>query len=123
MAFHKAGNLFVANLSDNTIERFTPGGVGSLFASTGSHSPAGIAFDGAGNLYVTNTDDGSIDRYTPGGPGSPFNDGALGPANFLAFQPTSIPEPASITMLGCGITVLLIGYARRNDKGFRVVFN
>jgi DNA-binding beta-propeller fold protein YncE len=46
------GDLFVANAIDNTIEKFTPGGVASVFASTGLHNPIGLAFDSAGNLYV-----------------------------------------------------------------------
>lgn len=36
LAFDSAGNLYVVNAANNTIEKITPGGVGSLFANTGS---------------------------------------------------------------------------------------
>ena len=40
----RASNLNVANYSINTIEVFTPGGVGSVFANTGLSSPTFITF-------------------------------------------------------------------------------
>ena len=43
------GNLFVANAGDNTIEKFTPDDIGSVFASTGVNGPRFLAFtDDAG---------------------------------------------------------------------------
>ena len=47
----RADVLYVANQNNNTIEKYTAGGVNSPFASTGN-GPFGVAFDGAGNLYV-----------------------------------------------------------------------
>src|SRR5437870_4718492 len=38
-------NLYVANYGNNTVDKFTPGGVGSVFANTGLNHPEGIAFD------------------------------------------------------------------------------
>ena len=71
LAFDAAGNLY-AGLSNNTIERFTPGGVGSVFAS-GLNEPYGLAFDTAGNLYVANfVSSDTIEQFTPGGVGSVF---------------------------------------------------
>ena len=35
LAFDASGNLFVANSGDNTIEKFAPNGVGTVFASHG----------------------------------------------------------------------------------------
>jgi DNA-binding beta-propeller fold protein YncE len=43
LAFDAAGNLFVANFYNNTIEEFAPNGVGTVFASTGLNEPAGLA--------------------------------------------------------------------------------
>ena len=42
IAFDSAGNLYVANGGNGTIQKFTPGGVGSVFAS-GLNAPASIA--------------------------------------------------------------------------------
>ena len=70
LAFDAASNIYAANLGDRTIEKFTPGGVASLFVSTGDQ-PNGLAFDRAGNLYVS-TEDNLIQKFTPGGVGSVF---------------------------------------------------
>ncbi len=53
-AFDASGNLYVANVNNSTIERFTPGGAASVFASTGLISSIGLAFDASGNLYAAN---------------------------------------------------------------------
>jgi len=39
------GDLQVANHNNNTIERFTPGGIPSVFASTGLNGPTFLAFE------------------------------------------------------------------------------
>ncbi len=39
------GNLYAANAINSTIEEFTPGGVGSVFASTGLSNPVFLAFE------------------------------------------------------------------------------
>ena len=85
LAFDAAGNLYVTNSLSDTIERFTPGGVGSVFAASGLDHPAGLAFDVAGNLYVAN-DGGSnkIEKFTPAGVGSVFATGVTGQG--LAFD-------------------------------------
>ena len=45
MAFDASGNLYAANLAGNTIERFTPGGTASEFASAGLDQPTFLAFE------------------------------------------------------------------------------
>lgn len=45
------GNLYAANDSSNTIERFTPAGAASVFANTRLNGPQALAFDAAGNLW------------------------------------------------------------------------
>ncbi|MFI5457189.1 MAG: hypothetical protein ACHRXM_17220 [Isosphaerales bacterium] len=82
MAFDSAGNLYVANAYggvSGTIEKFTPGGVSSVFASTGLNIPVGLAFDASGNLYVTNSGAGSIEKFTPSGVGTMFATGLSTP--------------------------------------------
>src|SRR5689334_2514245 len=52
MAFDASGNLYAASYYGNTITKYSPGGVGTLFANTGIAYPQGIAFNGAGSLFV-----------------------------------------------------------------------
>ena len=81
--------LYVANYNNNTVDKITPGGVGSLFANTGMSGPHDLAFDSAGNLYVANFAVGlgtTIEKFTPGGVGSVFaSTGLSGPVG-LAFD-------------------------------------
>ncbi len=74
-------DLLYATYSTNQIEKFTAGGVASLFANTGSSSqPEGLAFDNAGNLFVANFgfNTNTIARFTPGGVGSTFATASTG---------------------------------------------
>ena len=59
-------------INANTIEKFTPSGVGTVFASVGLNIPGELAFDAAGNLYVANLGNNTIEKFTPGGVGSVF---------------------------------------------------
>jgi DNA-binding beta-propeller fold protein YncE len=83
LAFDSAGSLFVDNYAGNNIIKYTPNGVGSVFASAGLSSPYGMAFDGSGNLYVANagtlSGGGYIEEYTSGGVGSLFVTGVQYP--------------------------------------------
>jgi DNA-binding beta-propeller fold protein YncE len=72
LAFDSAGNLYAANSGSSTIEKFTPGGVGSVFATTGLSYPFGLAFDSAGNLYAGNMGNGTIEKIAPDGTASLF---------------------------------------------------
>lgn len=86
-AFDSAGNFYVAN-SGNTILKFTPAGVGSVFASTGLTGVQGLACDSAGNLYAANRGNNTIQRFTPAGVGSLFARASQGNAypSGLAFD-------------------------------------
>ena len=79
----RAGILYVTCDSSNTIEEFTPGGVGSVFANTGLNNPYGVSFDSAGNLYAANYGNDTIEEFTPGGVGSVFaNTGLTNPVGW-----------------------------------------
>jgi len=74
----RADTVYVSNWSSDTIMRFTPDGVGSIFYSGGSESfrPTGLTFDSAGNLYAANRYSG-IFKFAPDGTVSLFP-GVLG---------------------------------------------
>jgi hypothetical protein len=74
LAFDSQGNLFAA-IGGTTIEKYTSGGVGSVFATV-QDGLSGIAFDSAGNLYAALAFDATIMKYTPQGVGSVFASGS-----------------------------------------------
>ena len=76
----------MSNFLSNTIQAFTPGGVGSVFASAGLNGPTGLAFDSAGNLYAANDAGSNILQFTPGGVGSIFASTGLTRPYGLAFD-------------------------------------
>ena len=53
----------MSNSGNNTIEKFTPGGTGTVFASTGLNNPQGLALDSSGNLLVANAGSNTIMRF------------------------------------------------------------
>jgi secreted PhoX family phosphatase len=119
LAFDSAGNLYAANLGNNSIEKYTPGGSASVFASTGLSNPVGLAFDSAGNLYAAKQANSTIEEFTPGGSASLFANSANGVSSnphFLAFTndagvplalANQVPEPATWVLLAMGGAVLL----------------
>jgi DNA-binding beta-propeller fold protein YncE len=77
LAYDQAGNLYVANANNNTIEKFTTNGVASVFAADpGDNSvmngPRGLAFDAHGNLYTVNYFGSSVTKFTTNGTASIF---------------------------------------------------
>ncbi len=84
LAFDASGNLYAADDITNSILKFTPGGVSTVFA-TGLDTPEGLAFDSSGNLYVANFGNSeTITKITPSGVASTFASGIS--ANALAFD-------------------------------------
>jgi sugar lactone lactonase YvrE len=81
-----AQNLFATDV--DTIDKFTPNGVRSTFAS-GLNNPLGLAFDRAGNLFVadtgTYTGTGAVYKFTPAGVRTTFASGLNFP-RALAFD-------------------------------------
>jgi hypothetical protein len=84
-AASRADILYVT-LGNNTIEKITSAGSGSVFASTGLNNPYGLAFDSAGNLYAANYSTNTIEKYTPGGSASVFASTGLSSTYGLAFD-------------------------------------
>ncbi len=81
-----AGNVYVADASDNSIRKITPAGVvttlagkpGSFGSTDGNGSaarfkgPLGIAADSSGNVFVSDTGNNTIRKITPVGEVSTF---------------------------------------------------
>ncbi len=84
LAFDRNGNLYAANFAGNTVQIFTPAGVGSVFA--GVIRPTGLAFDATGNLYVSNFGN-TIERFASDGtPLGTFASSGLNNPEGLAFD-------------------------------------
>ena len=91
LAFDSAGNLFT--FGGNTIYKFSPAGVRSVFVGPAAFSgpnqgPSGLAFDNAGNLYVTtegNLGNDMILRFAPDGTKTTFATGLNNPRG-IAFD-------------------------------------
>ncbi len=63
LAIDASENLFVANCGDNTIQKITPDGMVSLYASSSLFAcPNGIAVDEDGIIYVANFSNNSVLR-------------------------------------------------------------
>jgi sugar lactone lactonase YvrE len=110
LVFDKAGNLYVSNKGDSQpgsgyIEKYTPGGVGSVFAS-GLYFPDGLAFDSAGDLLVNSrgASDNLIYDFAPNGTETTFTTDVSMPES-IAIQAT--PEPGTWALLGLGAGIFL----------------
>ena len=69
VAVDGAGNVYVADTSNNLIRKITTAGAVSTIgnAATGIALPWGVAVSGAGDVYVANTDDHTIRKISAGG--------------------------------------------------------
>ncbi len=67
LAFDSSGNLYVANVGNDTVEMFAPGSTtASATYSAGLDYPEALAFDSSGNLYVANYGNTTVEMFAPG---------------------------------------------------------
>jgi len=107
------GDLYIADSSNNVIEKITPSGTLSIFAGTGStgapvagaatssplNQPEGLAIDGAGNIYVADTSSNRIVKITPGGILSIVaGSGAIGAPNPGPAISSALDEPTGVAV-------------------------
>jgi hypothetical protein len=78
------GDLFVSDAGTNSINKFTPAGTRSTFAS-GLNFPTALAFDSAGNLFEADSGSATIYKFAPDGTRSTFASGLSSPTG-LAFD-------------------------------------
>jgi trimeric autotransporter adhesin len=73
-----AGNIYIADSSNNRIREVSPNGIISTVAGagvgipgddtyTGLNGPSSMALDAAGNLYIADRDNMRVEKVTPGG--------------------------------------------------------
>jgi DNA-binding beta-propeller fold protein YncE len=83
-----AGNLFVANCGNNTVQKISPTGISTQFASSSLFQcPNGITIDEDQNLYVSNFNDGNVLKITPTGSISVFANIPGGNNGHITYSP------------------------------------
>ncbi len=108
IAVDTSGNVYVADLGNDTIREISSGGVVSTFAGvTGDTTqldlPYGVAIDGSGNVYVTDLGDDTVKLISPAGVISPLagSAGDSGSANGTGVGATfNAPLSIAVDSLG-----------------------
>ena len=66
VAVDASGDVYVANLGNNTVSKFLPGASTPSLTLTGLDYASSMAFDSSGNLFVVDGYGSSISEFTPG---------------------------------------------------------
>jgi sugar lactone lactonase YvrE len=67
LAFDSTGNLYAANVGDDTISKFNSSGAYLSNITTNLNGPIGLAFDSTGNLYAANLYNSTISKFNSSG--------------------------------------------------------
>jgi streptogramin lyase len=131
VAVDSAGNVYIADINNDVIEKVTSSGTLSIFAGTGSpgapipgpatssplNLPRGIAVDSAGNLIIADSNNGVVEQVTPSGTlsiiaGTP---GSYGPP---------IPGPATSSTMDAptGVAIDSAGNLYIADEGRNQIY-
>ena len=112
LAFDNNGNLYVANGLDGVLDRVTPGGVVTAFATLAQNdAPSGIAYGPDGNLYVACSGSDRIAQISPAGAVAYLTPSGLGEPVFLV----AVPEPGGLALIGS--TIAFASVAHRWTSG------
>ena len=67
LAFDTSGNLYAANVGNDTISKFNSSGAYVSNISSNLIGPVGLAFDSSGNLYAANISNSTISKFDSSG--------------------------------------------------------
>jgi len=122
LAIDAAGNLYVADASNNAIRKITPAGVVSTFAgspkgvlgftdgqdtSARFYYPDGLAFDASGNLFVSDYYNSAIRKITPGGKVTTF---------YQNLDPAILFDPQALFFDSAGNLIFALQYGHQVVK-------
>jgi len=129
VAVDSSGNVYIADTSNNLVEKVTPSGTLSIIAGTGNRgaptegpatssdlwSTQGVAVDSSGNVYIADYGNSLIEKVTPGGTLSII----AGNGNFD--PPTAGPATSSALYGPAGVAVDSSGNVYIADTGNNLV--
>ena len=67
VAVDGAGDVFLADFTNNRVVEVTPSGVQTTVPATGLNTPTGVAVDGAGDVFITDLNNNRVVKVTPSG--------------------------------------------------------
>jgi len=128
VATDSAGNVYVADYTNNTIRKITPAAVVTTLAGTAGvagstdgtgaaarfNGPTSVVTDGSGNIYVADGLNSTVRKITPGGSVTTV----VGKANVGSFAPGTLPgligPPSGLALykgnlyiaINCGIAIV-----------------
>jgi uncharacterized protein (TIGR03437 family) len=87
VAIDRAGNIYLADATDNRVRMIAPSGIISTVFGTGTPGPLtlpyGVAVDPSGNLFVADLGNNRILKISPGGTATTLLDHLASPRNVL----------------------------------------